>query len=77
MTPKGFRAWVSKATTGRKIIYFEGKHLQETVKVIAMRNAAMAAYEAGDVLLTQKRITPQAGITKRTKGTFAYVATRI
>lgn len=77
MTPKGFKAWVRKAAQGRQIIYFEGEHLQANEKVLALRDVAMTAYEAGEVTLVQKRMTPQAGINKRTRGTFAYVAIKL
>lgn len=77
MTPKGFKTWVSKAAQGRRIIYYEGNHLQENVKVLALRDAAMKAYEDGEVTLVQKRMTPVQGITKRTQGTFAYVAIKL
>lgn len=77
MTPKGFKAWVSRAARGRQIIYFEGPHLQVTETVKRLRDAAMTAYEAGEVSLFQKRITPQQGVSRRTLGTFAYVAVKI
>ena len=77
MTPKGFKAWARKADAGRRIIYYEGKHLQESDAVMKLRDVVMSAYEAGNVLLVQKRMTPVAGITKRTRGTFAYVAIRL
>jgi hypothetical protein len=76
MTPKGFKAWVRKAAQGRQIIYFEGRHLQENGKVMALRDVAMEAYEAGEVSLVQRRMTPAAGVNKRTQGTFAYVAVK-
>jgi hypothetical protein len=44
---------------------------------MALRDVAMGAYEAGEVTLVQKRMTPQAGITKRTRGTFAYMALKL
>jgi hypothetical protein len=76
MTPTGFKTWVKKAATGRKIIYFEGEHLQ-TVKAKPLRDAAWAAYEKGDVRLFQKRLTPMQGVNaKYTRGTFAYVAVK-
>ena len=77
MTPKGFKAWVNRAAQGRQIIYFEGEHLQKDDAVMALRDAAMVAYEAGDVTLFQKRLTPAQGINKRTCGTFAYVALKL
>ncbi len=77
MTPKGFKAWVRKAAQGRQIIYFEGEHLQASEAIMALRDVVMAAYEAGEVTLFQKRMTPMQGITKRTCGTFAYVAVKL
>lgn len=77
MTPKGFKAWVRKAARGRKIIYFEGRQIQENDKLLALRDVAMEAYEAGEVALVQKRMAPVAGINKRTEGTFAYVAIKL
>lgn len=78
MTPKGFKQWVGKAAQGRQIIYFEGMHLQGSEAVMALRDAAYAAYEAGEVLLFQKRMTPAQGINpKRTLGTFAYIALKL
>ncbi len=76
MTPKGFKAWVRKAAQGRQIIYFEGAHIQDCIGHVALRDAAMEAYEAGEVNLVQRRMTPAAGVNKRTQGTFAYVAVK-
>lgn len=77
MTPKGFKAWMQTAKQGSRIHYYEGKHLQETKAVMLLRDAVMAAYEAGVVTLFQKRMTPAQGITNRTCGTFAYVAIKL
>lgn len=77
MTPKGFKAWVSKAAVGRRIIYFQGENIQATEKVRELRDVAMAACESKDVLLFQTRLTPTEGVTKRTRGTFAYTALRV
>lgn len=77
MTPKGFKAWVRKAGRGRQIIYFQGQNIQLTDKTKALRDAAYAAYEAGDVILCQKRLTPLQGLTRSMTGTFAYMALRI
>ena len=77
MTPKGFKAWVTRAAQGRRIVYYEGEHLQQSPAVMALRDAVMAAYEAGEVLLVQKRITPMQGINRRTVGTFGYLAIKL
>jgi hypothetical protein len=78
MTPKGFKQWVSKAARGRQIIYFEGMHLQGSEATLALRDMAYAAYEAGEVILFQKRMTPAQGVhPKRTLGTFAYIALKL
>ncbi len=78
MTPKGFKQWVSRAAQGRQIIYFEGPHLQGSEATLALRDAAYSAYEAGEVNLFQKRMTPAQGIhPKRTLGTFAYMAVKL
>ncbi len=78
MTPKGFKQWVRMAAQGRRIIYFEGEHLQGSPEVLSLRDEVYSAYEAGEVLLFQKRMTPAQGINpKRTLGTFAYVAVKL
>lgn len=77
MTPSGFKTWVMRAARGRKIIYFEGEHLQVSEQVKGLRDAVMEAYEAGEVTLLQKRMTPMQGVTKRTVGTFAFLAMKL
>jgi hypothetical protein len=77
MTPAGFKKWAKQAAQGRQIIYFQGEHLQ-TPEVKPLRDAAWDAYERGQVLLFQKRLTPVQGVNpKYTRGTFAYVAVKI
>ncbi len=76
MTPQGFKQWVNSAAPGRRIIYYQGKHLQASFKVIALRDAVYKSYEAGNVILFQKRLTPSEGINANTQGTFAYIAVK-
>lgn len=76
MTPKGFKQWVKGAAQGRKIIYFEGEHLQ-TLTTKPLRDTVWQSYEKGEVRLFQKRLTPMQGVNaKYTRGTFAYIAVK-
>lgn len=77
MTPQGFERWVLKAAQGRQIIYWQGEHLSESEESRAMRQVAQEAYSKGEVTLVTKREHPVQGITKNTRGTFAWLAIRL
>lgn len=76
MTPQGFETWVRRADSGRQIIYWQGEHLSESEDAKAMKDVAWAAYEKGEVTLVSKREHPVQGVTKTTRGRFAWLAIR-
>lgn len=76
MTPEGFKNWVLRAGQGRQIIYWQGEHLSESEDAKAMKEVAWEAYENGEVTLLSKREHPVQGVTKTTRGRFAWLAIR-